>query len=401
MKLVGQKYGFFFFALIFNTFLISGCSSSGPNEVATSDSLAEDPVAVVSDPMVQLRTQVDFDITVPVYQSDALQLSLSWGETAANAVWIGDELWSLSLDLPGDTEHLLTITFSDDNGNIELGSFEQVYRTGSNDAETFKLTAEQFDTDQWDTDEDGVSNIDELLLGTDPLIAGDIILVEAVTIPWFHRTAGPAAMYYEPEISSLELPAEANETLWVDDLPFSSETTITDIELNSLGSGTYSRTYIRTRAQDLTYSESSMASRSSQDGSVSWSGTHTFTGSLEFYGAVEHTFETVSTDSGRTVLQHGNGTVFLRRGASASANIASYSYSFFLDLDSIDESNTCSITHGSFYLSFEANNGFEESREFRINRNSADARWYWSDTSDGEATIGNAETVDHRLYCKF
>jgi len=53
---------------------------------------------------------------------------LTWGDIQASAAWVGDEQWSLSLDFPSNTEHLLTIVFSDGNGDIELGSYEQTYR---------------------------------------------------------------------------------------------------------------------------------------------------------------------------------------------------------------------------------------------------------------------------------
>jgi len=120
---------------------------------------------------VQNRTQVDFGITVPAYQSNALQVRLIWGETDVTASWVGDEFWSVSLDLPTNTENTLSVTFSDNNGDIELASFEQAYRTGSNTAEIFDIVAEQFNSEQWDADNDGDSNLAESLAGTDPLVA--------------------------------------------------------------------------------------------------------------------------------------------------------------------------------------------------------------------------------------
>jgi len=62
-------------------------------------------------------------------------------------------------------------------------------------------------------------------------------------------------MYYEPEIKPLVLPANINETQFVDNLPFTSETTVNNINLDALGNGTYSQTYELTRAQDITYLE--------------------------------------------------------------------------------------------------------------------------------------------------
>jgi len=122
------------------------------------------------DPMVQNTTNVTFDVTVPAYQSNELQLRLNWGEISPSFSWIGDEFWSIEVSLPSNTEHLLTIVFYDENGGIELGSFEQQYTTGTNAAEVFRVNANQFDTEQWDVDKDGNSNLQELIAGTDPRV---------------------------------------------------------------------------------------------------------------------------------------------------------------------------------------------------------------------------------------
>jgi len=147
-----------------------------PAEPNANDQNSEPTMDAVPDPLAQNRTQVDFGITVPAYQSDALQVRLTWGDTDVTAGWVGDELWSTSLDLPTDTEHTLTVTFFDNNGAIELASFEDQYRTGSNASEMFNIDAEQFNSEQWDADNDGTSNLEELIAGSDPTTDEDSLL---------------------------------------------------------------------------------------------------------------------------------------------------------------------------------------------------------------------------------
>jgi len=211
----------FAFALIFGAVLVSGCSSSGSGDSSPADSqsLVETesastdgeatneidgidsgaPADVESEPTSELATQVPsdspdltpdesstesladdsdqsttsstrvtFDITVPVYVSNALQVRVLWGEIDSTAAWVNDETWTLSEDFSTDTDNLLTVTFSDQNGAITLGSFEQAFRTGTNSAESFQITADQFNTDSWDNDGDGVSNYNELVAGANP-----------------------------------------------------------------------------------------------------------------------------------------------------------------------------------------------------------------------------------------
>ena len=128
--------------------LVTPASDNTPAEPIANEQNSEPTTESVPDPLVQNRTQVEFGITVPAYQSNALQVRLTWGDTGVTAGWVGDERWSTSLDLPTDTEHTLTVTFFDNNGDFELASFEDQYRTGSNAAETYNITAQQFNSDQ-------------------------------------------------------------------------------------------------------------------------------------------------------------------------------------------------------------------------------------------------------------
>jgi len=148
------------------------------SEPTTAESITSEPVTpepvtsepVTPEPAALISTRVEFDITVPAYQSNALQVRLFWGDKDILARFVVDESWAVSDDFPTDTENELVLRFNDDNGSITLGSFEQAFRTGTSASESFQITADQFDTDRWDDDGDGVSNLDELLVGTNPLI---------------------------------------------------------------------------------------------------------------------------------------------------------------------------------------------------------------------------------------
>jgi len=95
-----------------------------------------------------------------------------WDRRTLTAEWVTGVSWALSVDLRTDVESPLMVIFSDQFGAIILGSFEQNFRTGTNASESFQITADQFDTEQWDNDNDGVSNLNELVAGANPLVEG-------------------------------------------------------------------------------------------------------------------------------------------------------------------------------------------------------------------------------------
>jgi len=149
-------------------------NAESPDEV-TNGTETEFTTAV-PDPLNQSSTRVYFDITVPAYVSGELQVGLVWGDRKIAATWIGNEFWSAFDDLPTNTEHLLTATFYDRNGDIILGRFESDFKTGVNASETYQISAEQLNTDSFDSDNDGVSNIDELIAGTEPFNNSRVLL---------------------------------------------------------------------------------------------------------------------------------------------------------------------------------------------------------------------------------
>jgi len=227
---------------------------------------------VVSDPMIQNSTQVNFDIMVPAYQSDALQVTVDWGNIELTAGWIGDESWSTSANFPTDTENTLSVSFFDNNGAIVLGNFEQLYRTGTNASETFTISADQFNTDSLDTDEDGSSNLAELISGTDPLIDEDALLEvrDDIVINY----AVTASRNFESRLTE-ERPYSENFETSLPPAEFDLEIEIhtVDININAFGDGTLFDRFTHGSSGN---SRSIRGTRFSGDGSVTWTGTWGF-----------------------------------------------------------------------------------------------------------------------------
>jgi len=131
---------------------------------------------MVADPLTPNSTQVNFNITVPAYMSDALQVRLTWGDRDLTAQWVGDELWSATGSFPASTQNILTVTFSDNNGDVALANFVQSFTTSANDLTLLTISADQFDSEQFDADNDGISNLTELLAGTNAFDAARVLL---------------------------------------------------------------------------------------------------------------------------------------------------------------------------------------------------------------------------------
>jgi len=197
-------------------------TSSSPGVVNSSsttiDDIEESPENLTEIPTLEF-TRVVFDISVPVYVSNALQVRLTWGDKNLIGRWVTDESWIVEDDFPVNTENQLVVTFNDDNGAVTLASFETGFRTGIQESETISIAASQFDTARWDSDEDGFSNLDELLAGTNPQAPDAPVAVPAtlellpdktVRLAW---QSSPRADYYRV----LENPDGLSEFMLISD----------------------------------------------------------------------------------------------------------------------------------------------------------------------------------------
>lgn len=394
---------------------VSGCSGSSDSTTLVSDSNRETNNSTEIEfeisqeeltPSSHTTTDVFFEITVPVYVSNELQVRLYWGEVELLAQWIGDEFWSVSVELPTETEHALEVNFYDKNGDIQLGTVERLFETGMNSAEDVYIAADDFDTVRWDDDSDGVSNIAELRMGTDPLGSNElneleqINLLDAVTVT---ENIGYAAAYYELELLTLEYPVDIHEDTFVDNLPYQSVGNTLDIVMLADGNGTYSKTYDLRLAPDAPFHRSSVGTRSELHDTVTWSGIQLLRSSSVFYNAyVEEVFETSNTLSGRELIQQSNGTITGKEAAYEQyGNIRTYSYEIVLDLDSMDSENTCVVLHGNITSSFEQQVDNPSLSEQTVSRSSADDNWVWVSTVDAQTTQGEAIALTERFYCNF
>jgi len=312
----------------------------GASDSAVNENEVGSPV--VEDPLIQNSIQVNFDITVPAYQSDELHIELIWGEVNLTAMWVGDELWSASGDFPTRAENPLTITFYDDNGGTELAKYSQEFATGSVATESVQIPAEQFDATQFDSDQDGVSNLAELNAGTDPFLDEDSLLEinEAYGYSYYSRMS--VSSDFEARLADERPFFDAfTQNADPDDAP-ESITSAIDIDANGNGTLSYSY-YVGYDSFSLT------GTRTHLENAISWEGNRSaYDGD---YGHNVNFTNTVSVvdENTRSYVEEILGS-----------NIGTYNYRWEISADLtgqlIDGSSLCEPVAGTASMTYWTNN---------------------------------------------
>jgi len=358
---------------------IVSTDEEGMGDVAdeSNGAAADDAQAnTTSDQLISNVTRVDFQITVPAYQSNALRVRITWGDNQADATWVGDELWSSSLELPSNTERLLTIVFSDDNGNIELGSYEEIYGTGFNDAELVQIMSDQFDTDRWDFDEDGISNLDELITGTDPLVDEESLLPIIDSQP---MSLLFVANYYEDK-----LPGERPFMGTQEDIEhemYSGTSTTADIDENGNGS-------LFVNTLPTIYNNNRSGERIVLENSVQWSGSWNY--SDDFW--LNQTFNSEITVEGdtRRLAEQGSGSW-----------VGTYHHGWVTTVDVtghlIEGTSFCKVVSGTITERYNNNYNGRRATTLTITRESADDFWRVSKVDDRDGEIATSEYFAREL----
>lgn len=385
----------------------SGCSGSGtsntdgiqlPVNDGNNSQLEGSSEPPTPDPVGQISTRINFSITVPAYQSTELQVQLTWDDKVFNANWVGDELWTVYADFPINTEHELLITFSDANGDLTLAQYVSMFRSGTNESESYQVSAEQFSIEAWDRDNDGVSNLAESLAGTNPHVNENALL--DVRDTYFVNSIFPVSEYYEVRIPDSRPYFEYSEEFPTTDFYTDRRTHVISININELGTGSISDRYRFAGAadRDITIINQD-ASRTNSDNSIIWVGNYKRSNSGSgVANDIAFTVETKKLDQ-TTFLQTGH----VEREETGVSNGIVQSLTYSLAGSVGTETTLCEPTSGTVTNNARYIHSTLPHTVATISKTTDDSYWAVSvATPDGEILENySVRTLSANFYCSF
>ncbi len=253
----------------------------------------ENPFEVVDEIEVPEFVQVTFDITAPAFHLDGVSVRNARNISAV-AERVSDLQWLMSSNLPSAQTYELEFDLIHRNGDVILARADIDVETGINASKTIYISADQFKSDSWDDDGDGVTNLDESLAGSHPLFDEtvpplerehlNVYSINAVsTLARFSRAYEDSIPTDRPYFEHLE---EVIPEIYPEENVLGRNgiyTTFT-INIDEFGTGSFTNEYFRLEPYTNRHTEDENATRTNTGHSILWEGRDYWFDSSAFRG---------------------------------------------------------------------------------------------------------------------
>ena len=350
-----------------------------------------------TDPLIQNTTTITFDITVPAYQSNELKIEVRWRDISLVAQWVGDEHWQATGEFPTATEGVLSITFFDNNGALELAEYSETFVSGINAGETVQVIADQFDRTPFDNDDDGTNNLDELLAGSDPLV------VEPKILPIKFNYRGEAHGILLPKY---EVSARAPRPYSFDEVvPLGSYAlgptlvSSTSIAIDEFGNGSrFNKVQYMNSSNIARYHEEQNATRTFTGSSVVWEGSdYLFNVNSKYSRDIQFTVEASRVDSQSMRVEATYELDFLNEPRAGDYQNIVYN----LVVIASPDPKQCLPDRGNYDVTW-GNSSEGETRSTTLTKNAGDEYWHVVTTLNGSTTDEYLTSwIDMKVFCQY